>query len=272
MFLQTSISMEFEMTDAIYLTKKDSIAEIVLNQPDKRNAINATMWSGLGDYVKKAINDPDIAMIVITGMGSHFAAGADITEFEEVYRTSENARTYTQTMLDSLKTLELASKPTLAKIDGVCVGGGCSIALACDLRLATQAARFCIPPSKLGIAYPLDDTRRLVRAIGRANAMTMLFTARIIDAKTAAEMGLVTQLAEDYAELETCITTLGEELASVSSWSLSATKKVFGFLDDGIADADPRAETLLEEAFTGPHFREGYRAFLEKRKPIFPKT
>jgi len=241
----------------------------VLDQPAKRNAISEAMWRDLGVAVKKADADKDAAIIVVRGEGDHFAAGADITEFERVYATRESAGNYTKTMLDSLTALETCSKPTIAMIRGSCVGGGCSIALACDFRFASETARFGVTPGKLGLVYSVADTRRLIRTVGAANAKNLLFTGRIIDAGAAEEMNLCERVYADNG-LDDSVRKFAQEIAGTSRWSANATKRTFKMIAEGADDSSDGAMEIMLEAFDGEDFAEGYRAFLEKRKPNFP--
>ena len=246
------------------------IGEIVLNQPDKRNAISAAMWAALSTAIGEAEKDADASLIVIRGEGEHFAAGADISEFERVYETPASAERYTRTMLTALEALARCSKPTLAAIRGACVGGGCSVALACDFRFADETARFGITPGKLGLVYPLADTRRLVSAVGESNAKDLLMSGRLIPAEQALAIGLCDRV-EGKVTLSATVSAFANELADVSRASLRATKEMFAFLKEGAADQDQRAMELLVRSFGGADFSEGYRAFLEKRKPDFPE-
>ncbi len=257
------------MTETLQYRPGSPIGEIILNQPSKRNAINADMWRGLGETVAKATADASVKVVVVRGQGDHFAAGADISEFEQTYATTQSAARYTQTMLDSLAALEHCPKPTIAMIRGSCVGGGCSIALACDFRFASDTARFGATPGKLGLVYSLADTRRLVQTVGVSGAKDLLFTGRLIDASEAQAMGLCDRIYRDDA-VETETQAYAQSIASTSQWSARATKRTFQMLSDGVADDDEAAMKIMLEAFEGADFKEGYRAFLEKRKPKFP--
>lgn len=258
------------MTETPLIYRSGSpIGEIVLNQPAKRNAISAVMWEGLKEAVAKAENDESVKVLILRGEGDHFAAGADISEFAQVYETSDKAQRYTQTMLDALKALETCAKPTIAQIKGSCVGGGCSITLACDFRFAATSARFGVTPGKLGLVYSLADTRRLASTVGEGGAKDLLLTGRLIDAEEAYQMKLCDRLFQDNV-LKDETAGFAAQIASVSQWSVRATKKTLRMLKDGLADDDPKGMELMLEAFEGADFQEGYKAFLEKRKPDFP--
>lgn len=241
----------------------------MLDQPAKRNAINEAMWRNLGKIIKQADADIDVAILVLRGEGDHFAAGADISEFERVYATRESANNYTQSMLAALADLENISKPTIALIRGSCIGGGCSIALACDLRFASETARFGVTPGKLGLVYSVADTRRLIRTVGAANAKDLLFTGRIINADEAETMNLCERIYANNS-LDDAVQKFAQEVAETSRWSAEATKRTFKMIADGEDDSSDAAMEIMLEAFDGKDFAEGYRSFLEKRKPNFP--
>ena len=257
-----------DTTTLIYRSRAP-IGEIILNQPAKRNAISAEMWTQLAEAVAQATDDEDVKVLVIRGEGDHFAAGADISEFAQVYETTAKARRYTETMLAALQALETCVKPTIAQIKGSCVGGGCSIALACDFRFASASARFGVTPGKLGLVYSLADTRRLVAAVGVGGAKDLLLTGRLIGSEEARQMGLCDRLYDD-AKLENETAGFVSQIAALSQWSARATAKTLRMLKGGLADDDPKAMSLMLEAFEGADFQEGYKAFLEKRKPDFP--
>jgi enoyl-CoA hydratase/carnithine racemase len=246
------------------------IGEIVLDQPTKRNAISAAMWAALGEAAFAAANDAGARLVVVRGEGAHFAAGADITEFEQVYKTPADAERYTRVMLESLAALEALPKPTLAMIRGACVGGGCSIALACDFRFAARSARFGVTPGKLGLVYSLADTRRLAAAAGLSGARDLLLTGRLIDAEEGLGMGLCDRLYTDD-EIGEATLQFARAIEETSPFSARATKEMLALLKAGAADSDARAQALLAGSFSGADFREGYLAFLEKRRPVFGK-
>jgi enoyl-CoA hydratase/carnithine racemase len=257
------------MSPALTYLPGAPVGQIILSQPLKRNAISAAMWTALADAVAAAEQDEGAALVVIRGDGGHFASGADITEFAKVYETPQSAEQYTRVMLAGLSALENCRRPTLAAIRGACVGGGCSIALACDFRFASDNATFAITPARLGLVYSLADTRRLVGAVGAAAAKEMLFTGRTLTASEAAAIGLVSHCFADDA-LDEAVKAFAEALAPTSRFSIDQTKKMMSLLEQGAGDDDARAMALLVQSFSGADFAEGFRAFLDKRKPRFP--
>ena len=256
------------MPGSISYRPEGASGRIVIAQADKRNAISAAMWRDLGVAVRAAEDDAAARAVVVCGEGGHFAAGADISEFADVYATRESAAAYTGVMLASLASLERLGKPTIAAVSGSCVGGGCSIALACDFRFAARSARFAVTPAKLGLVYSLADTRRLARAAGVRGAKDLLMTGRMIGAEEATAVGLVDRLFADDALAGAAAAFVGD-LAALSPLSLRATKTTFALLGEGARDDDARALALMLETFDSADFREGYRAFLDKRAPKF---
>ncbi|WP_439634050.1 enoyl-CoA hydratase/isomerase family protein [Glycocaulis sp.] len=257
-------------TDPIRLEVRGTTAHLILNRPDKRNALNGAMWGSIPVLLERALTHHDVRLLVVSGTGGSFAAGADISEFEEVYATPERAEAYSRSIAKALDTLAAFPRPTLAMIEGACVGGGCGLALACDLRFAAEGSRFGITPGKLGLVYTLNDTARLIRAVGVPVAKDMLFSGRLLDAGEALSIGLINRLVpadrlsgevEAYASL----------LKATSPNSAKITKQLIALVEAGQAEDDDATRALFLEAFSSADFQEGYRAFLEKRTPEFGK-
>lgn len=257
------------MTDPIRLDLTGEIAEIVLDQPARRNALTTAMWAALPGLVARANEAREVKVILLRGEGGHFAAGADISEFDEAYGTREAARRSGRHVAGALAALETSPKPVIAAIDGACVGGGVSLALACDLRIAAPSARFAITPARLGIVYPPSDTRRLVEAIGAGQARRLLLTAAQVDAEEARAIGLIDLLSETDDVL-TAARALASQIAANSQWSLRAIKAMIAGLASGWSETGEAAESLFLDGWEGEDFSEGRAAFLEKRKPDFP--
>jgi enoyl-CoA hydratase/carnithine racemase len=247
----------------LYLSREGSTATLVLNQPLRRNAVSSAMWAAMPELLDEAATDTRVRLLRVRGAGEHFASGADISEFETVYATPESAATYSASIARALSALESFPKPTLAVIAGACVGGGVSIAMACDLRLAANNARFAITPGKLGLVYPYDDVRRLVGRIGEAAAKDLLFSGRLIDTVEALRLRLVDRVGDD---LDTMVADVETGILANSQWSLQAIKTMIRHVSDG---ARSDGEALFLSAFAGDDFQSGYRAFLAKEKPDF---
>jgi enoyl-CoA hydratase/carnithine racemase len=226
------------------------------------------MWEALPGLVEAAMSEPAVRVLVLTSAEpGPFCAGADIGEFaamsgDPAWR-ARNQAAIRRTQV----TLARAPKPTIAAVDGDCIGGGCGLALACDLRVASPRARFGITPAKLGLVYPLHDTKLLVDAVGPAQAKRMLFTGALLDAAEAHRIGLVDVLADDLAA---AVAELTAAIAAASPYSQGASKAIVRRILDGATDDDPASSGEFDAAFEGADFREGVAAFLAKRKPSFP--
>lgn len=250
------------------LEKKGKLAHLIIDRPDKRNAFNQAMWELLPELLADAMADDTIRLLTLhaSRKDSAFCAGADIGEFSAGSIDPE-WRAKNQAAIGKVQhELAQAPKPTIAIIDGDCVGGGCGIALACDMRVAGPKARFGITPSKLGLVYPLHDTKLLVDLVGPSQAKRILFTGQLLSAQEALDIGLITVLTgEPYVEAE----ALASTMASVSSHSQTMSKSIIKRILDGQADDDAETEQLFDSAFESDDFKEGVSAFMEKRKPEF---
>ncbi len=245
------------------------VVHVVLNRPAKHNAINAAMWERIGSLTAELDADPSVRLVVFRGAGdAAFSAGADISEFREIYADPERARRQNAVIRDAQLAVEGMAKPTLAVIQGACVGGGCGLALACDLRLAGARARFGITPSKLGLVYSLPDTRRLVALVGPSRAKDMLFSGRLLDAPEALAIGLVDRVL-DEGTLETSAADYARALLANSSESIAAAKAMINSLSGVSSQPDERLEARFAASFSSADFAEGYAAFTQKRAPKF---
>lgn len=252
------------MTEPLTLRFDPPAAEIVLARPERRNALNIAMWEGIPALVAAANADERVKVILLHGGGGGvFAAGADISEFGVVYGTEEAARRSGRIIAAALNALEESAKPVIAAIEGPCVGGGVSLAAACDLRVAHVGATFGVTPAKLGLVYPPGDMRRLLQLVGPGATKDLLLTGRLIPAAEAKAMGLVDRLAEE--PVLDAARTLAAEIAGVSQWSARAIKTMIRGLQTGWREDGPEAEALFLEGFANPDFAEGVSAFLEKR-------
>lgn len=244
------------------------IGEFILSQPARRNAITAQMWADIPRVLETAKADKDLKVLIVRGEGEHFASGADISEFGTLYATSESAAKISADIAAGMSALADFPLPTIAMIRGACVGGGCGLALCCDIRFADSSAKFAITPAKLGLVYPFSDVQRLIAAVGIPNAKDILFSARLIKSKPAERMGLINKLYEG-GELEAAVMTYALGLTAQSSYSAKITKDMFAAYQLGQRGDTPETESWFLSGFGSEDFKEGYTAFLEKRKPNF---
>ncbi|HEY8449313.1 MAG TPA: enoyl-CoA hydratase-related protein [Bacillota bacterium] len=257
------------MTSDLYLIKEPPIATLVLNRPDKRNALTLGMWQAIPGLVREVEGDAAIKVLIVRGADERaFAAGADISEFETLRTGVEKAEAYNRATAEAETALATLSKPTIAMIQGFCIGGGCSIALSCDFRFADTTARFGITPARLGLVYGLPSTKRLVDVVGPSHAKYILFSGRQIDAQRAYEIGLINEL---HAPEDLVAKTLefARTLCDNAQFSIRSTKRIIQRILEGQFEDDEETARLRHESFATDDYREGVRAFLEKRKPRF---
>jgi enoyl-CoA hydratase len=240
---------------------------LLLDRPERRNALNREMWAALPSLVKALDSDPETRLLVVKGAGSEaFAAGADISEFADARSSPEKVAEYETLNGAAFAALRNTSKPAIAMIQGFCIGGGLALALACDLRIASEAAVFSLPPAKLGLAYPLEGLRDLLQAVSPAFAKEMLFTAKRCSAAEALRAGLVHRVvATDRLEIETRDLCAG--IADNAPLTLKASKRAIDVLAG--RQVSENVGALAAACFASDDYAEGQRAFLEKRKARF---
>jgi enoyl-CoA hydratase/carnithine racemase len=255
--------------DMIEVTRDGAVATIWLARPDKRNAMSYAMWAGLEHTALQLGADPSVRVVVLRGRGEHFCAGADIAELG--VQRGDGERSFADVNLAAEAALATLATPTVAFIDGDCIGGGAALAIDCDLRLATSNARFGITPAKLGIVYPAASLERAVRLLGPSVTKRLLFTGELIDAAEALRVGLVDELV-DAVVAEARLATLTGVLATRSLLTQSATKEMVA----AIAASGGVPESLVDRwatvAATAADSAEGIAAFVEKRSPQFTWT
>ena len=241
------------------------VGTITIDRPAKRNAMSADMWRAFPGLLDGLAADPGVRAVVLTGAGGNFCAGVDVADFADVHRDDDSH-------LSTVAELALAAfpKPTLAAIEGYCVGGGCQLAAACDLRFAADGARFGVTAAKLGIVYPAGATARLVRLVGPSAAKYLLYAADLIDTAHALRIGLLDEVVP-AGELAARVAGFTGTLASRSQLTQRATKEIV----DAIAASEPVSEAArrwLDEMAASGEAVEGVAAFLERRPPAFPWT
>ena len=255
------------MQDHVIITARENrVGIITLNRPKVLNALNDEVMNALGAALTAFDADDSIGVIVIEGSSRAFAAGADIAvmanwSYSDVYSSNFITRNW--------ETIRQVRKPVIASVAGLALGGGCELALSCDIIVAGRGAKFGLPEIKLGLLPGAGGTQRLPRAIGKAKAMDMCLSARMLDAEEADRYGLVSRVVDDASLREEAL-ALAASVASFSASALMALKECVNR-----AFESPLAEGILFERrelharFATPDAHEGMRAFMEKRRPIF---
>lgn len=254
--------------DIILRREPPGIAWVVLDRPARRNAVTASMWRTLGAIFTELGASDDVRVIVLTGSGEHFCAGADIGEFGDVRTGPDATRAYERDVEACEAAIAASPRPTIAAIRGYCLGGGCGLALACDFRLADRTARFGIPAARLGIVYGVQECRNVLNVVGLANAKRILFTGQRFDAAAAARMGLVDEVVD--GSLEDAVRGFAATLAENAPLSIAGAKRILTALAHGAVEPQaPEIAAAIERATESQDYQEGVRAFLEKRRPLF---
>ena len=259
------------MTEDILVSAQDGIATVTFNRPKQRNAISYHGWHELRRIALDLERAPDIKVVVFTGAGdAAFSAGADIKDFESYRDNSTKARVYAEAFDGAMDTIEAMSKPTICMIRGFCVGGGCELSMATDIRISADNSRFGIPVARLSILVGYKEMRRLVQLVGPGNASYILLSARLIDAPEAYRIGLVTQVVP-LDEISEITYDLAREIAPLAPLSQARHKQILRTVLK-----TPNLDLLTEEEeglpfanFDSEDFQEGRAAFIERRQPNF---
>lgn len=260
---------EAQLEGRIVATRDGPIFWIAFDSPRRMNALTAAMWAELPRAIAEAERDAEARIVVFRGAGAEaFSAGADISEFETVRTGTQKAR-YDDLNHAAFNAVADCSKPTIAMINGFCLGGGLEIALCCDLRLASHGATFAIPSAKLGIGYDPRWIRPLLASVTPTHAKEILFTGRRFSDREALAMGLVNRLHAP-SELESATRCMAEEIAANAPLAIQAAKAAIDALADTAEGVDlTPVDALVRACSESEDYAEGRAAFLEKRKPVF---
>jgi enoyl-CoA hydratase len=253
------------------ITEKDgAIGRLIFNNPARHNAVSLEMWEAVTRIIDDFERDDAVRVIVVSGAGGRaFVSGADISEFKEKRASEEAAAAYAKISEGARQRIQDTPKPTIAMIQGYCIGGGVGTALACDLRIAAEGARFGIPAAKLGLGYGYDGIRRLIEVVGPACAREIFYTARQFSAEEALRMGLVNQVVT-ADQLDGYVRDYCEMIAANAPLTVRSVKAIVREAMKDDADRDlALCKRLVEECFASADYAEGRTAFMEKRKPVF---
>ena len=255
-------------SDLILVEREADIATVVLNRPEKLNALVRPMWQRLGEVMRELSDDDSLRCIVLRGAGEKsFAPGNDISEFAEARSDSKRAKAYGEIHHEALAALYECRQPMVALIQGICVGGGLEIAALCDLRICGRSSRFGAPINRLGLCMGLGEMQGLLGLVGKAVTLEILLEGRIFDAAEAFQKGLVTRVVDDGDVIEEAYATarrIADGAPLVARWHKQFMRRL----------ADPAPFTDEEKdlgyaCYDSEDFQIGYRSFLAKSKPEF---
>jgi enoyl-CoA hydratase len=254
----------------ILMSAADGVGVVTFNNPAKRNAMSIEMWDGLGSALIELRDDPDVRVVIMTGAGDKaFMSGADISQFEKNRHNAQASEEYSRRSDATRAVLADYPKPSIACIRGFCLGGGMQMAMAADIRLASDNSQFGIPAAKLGIAYGYNGLNQLVSLVGPSWARLLLYTGMRIDSAEAERIGLVDRVIAD-AELWNATSEIARTISGNAPLAIKAAKITIAQV---LKDPDQRDMKAIKAIGTAcmdsEDFREGRRAFMDKRKPNF---
>ena len=248
-----------------------AIGHVIFNNPERHNAVSLEMWDAVEVALSSFAGDDRVRVVVLSGAGGKaFVSGADISKFEKERGSKDATDHYNARLKVVYDIIENYPKPTIAMINGYCIGGGLNLAACADMRIASAKSRFAMPAAKLALGYPFDAIRRLVNAVGAAAAKQLMFTAKSIDADAALRLGLVQEVVaeDDLADRV-------DELAGTIAGNAPLTVAAMKFIATQVMHPDPsardlaRCDEMVAACFASEDYKEGRKAFMEKRKPEF---
>jgi enoyl-CoA hydratase/carnithine racemase len=259
------------MDDALLVEARGAIRTITFNRPDQRNALQPGEWLRLRDILTEIAGDESARLIVLRGAGGRaFSSGYDIAALRELEERGVVLSTPDDPFEAALAAVVEHPLPIIAMVGGYAVGGGCTLAAGCDIRIVSASSRFGMPPAKLGLVYSATELRPFVDLIGPARTRWMFFSGRLIDAQRALQIGLVDEVLPDD-ELETYTYALAEEIVANAPLSVQGTKRIVREMGGAAAPADAaeRIAAEIQRVNRSADLAEGIRAFLERRRPEF---
>jgi enoyl-CoA hydratase/carnithine racemase len=257
-------------SDRILAERDGAIARFVINNPERRNAMSFAMWQRMGEVFETWAEDEEVRAVVVRGAGDKaFSAGNDISEFKEHRSSRESIDEYSRVTARAYEALRSIPKPTIARIDGFCIGGGLEISQLCDIQIAADSARFAVTPAKLGLGYKLDDVMLLTQNMSMKHVKELLITGRMFSADEALRMGLVNRVVP-ASGLDTAVDEYASMIAANAPLSVKAAKLIVLEAQKESAKRDQeRCQKLVDACHASGDYREGQKAFAEKRKPQF---
>ena len=259
------------MTEAIVVERTDPACVVVtLNRPEKRNALSLKLWRELASIFTSLEDDAQARVVILTGAGGYFCAGADISEFAEVRTGKAAGEIYEAAVEQCNISIQSLSKPTIAAISGFCIGGGFALAQVCDFRIADTSAVFAVPPARLGIVYSRHECETLLALVGLAKAKEILFTAEQFGIEQATAYGVVDQVADDSSNVLASAREFAARMTGNAPLSIKGMKLILNALAAGSAkDQQAEINAHIDAAIESDDYKEGVQAFAEKRRPKF---
>ena len=263
----------------VRLQRDGPVARLTIDHPARLNAMSLVMWGQLADLVGEVGKDPELRVLLLRGSGtSAFVSGSDISGFDTQRNNPANVAAYAAAVERAQEALIASPVPSVACIQGVCMGGGIGLAVACDLRYSSRDARFRMPAARLGLAYSVKGVRRMVDVIGAAHAAEMFYTARTFDGSAAQQIGLVHH-ALDAADLDAAVEDVLQHIAANAPLTIRATKLAINAALGSVNACDPdrainaiNAINAASACFDSADYIEGRRAFIARRVPQFSGT
>jgi enoyl-CoA hydratase len=253
------------------LVRRDGpVGTVIFSNPDKYNAMTMQMWQALPEHIAELDADPSIRAILLVGDGDKaFVSGADISQFGTQRTDPAAQQLYNAAVNTAYQAPVTASKPTIAQIRGICMGGGLGLAAACDIRICSDDARFRMPAGRLSLGYSQAGVSRFISLIGVQNTYDIFYSARIFNAAEALRMGFVSRVVP-AAQLDEAVQTYAAEIADNAPLTVKAVKAaVNAYLDNPAERHSPAVRAAVDACNASEDYREGVRAFEEKRKPRF---
>jgi enoyl-CoA hydratase len=254
--------------ELIVLSEHDRVATITIRRSEKRNALDHAMWARVATLAADLAERTDLRLLVLRGEGDHFSAGGDLAEMKALLEDVENVEQRLDAPLVASDALTRIPFPTLAVLRGSVMGGGCELALACDLRVADTTVAVGLPPSRVGLVYGARSTARLVATAGAPVARRMLLLGDPLPAAEAHAVGLIDLLVAPD-ELEATVDHVVATVLARSGSALRGMKEIIGRVERGLVDDDEASLALRHSSYRSRDFREGVRAFVERRAPRF---
>ncbi len=245
-----------------------AVAVVTIDRQARRNALNLAAWRDLAAVFRTLAGERDVRLVILTGAGGHFCAGADISEFARVRADSAGGAAYEHDVRACYEAIRALPQPSIAAVAGSCAGGGCAIALCCDFRVLHRGARFGIPAAKLGTIYTIEECRFLYSVVGLANAKRILYAGDLLDAVAAHEMGFADTVID--GDVVGSAINFGAQMMTNAPLAIAGIKHILQSLAaDEVERERPAIERMIREALDSGDYREGAAAFLEKRPPRF---